>query len=298
MVFLGRFRLLPAFALSLTLIGLVIYNIDINSYRRNQEELKHGYSPKERDGPVAHGMPLRIMFLGASITRGEVSTGDRGYRKYVRDTLTNWGNPVNCVGFNRFGDWGDNDVEGYGAHRIRRIQPHAEQAVPVLQPNLILVQVGTSDCFQKDDPDNIGLRMLRLIDTLFEASPLATVILSTLPTTPNAEVEPCILHANNQIRQVADDLKREQRKVALAEMHPSQGKPGRPTLEDIGHDQIHPTNEGYIMMGKSFLQAIREVERKGFLKAPLDNGIPDDGDEGREVEEKIHEHAAAEHPVS
>ncbi|KAI2623419.1 SGNH hydrolase-type esterase domain-containing protein [Xylaria nigripes] len=301
MVLLGYYRLLPALLLTLTFIGsffLYKYNaIDYVDLRLLTGDL-HAYAPKDDDGPVANGIPLRVMFLGASITRGEVSTGDRGYRKYIRDTLTSWGNPVNYVGFNRFGDWEDNDVEGYGAHRIRRIQPHAEQAVPVLQPNLILVQVGTSDCFQDDDPDNIGLRMLKLVDTLLSASPQATVIMSTLPTTPDPERETCVLSANTQIRQVATELMREEKTVALAEMHHNQGRPGRPGANNIGQDRIHPTDEGYIMMGNSFLEAIREVEGKGFLRPPVDNGIPDSGDDGREVEDRLREKAEAEHPIA
>ncbi|KAI1449918.1 carbohydrate esterase family 3 protein [Annulohypoxylon stygium] len=242
-------------------------------------------------------MPLRIMFIGASVTRGEVSTGDRGYRKQLRDKLTSLGNPVNCVGFNRFGDFPDNDVEGYGAARIRQLRDHAEQAVPYLQPNLVLVQVGTSDCFQKDDPANILTRMRDLVEYLLEASPKATVIMSTLVTTPDPEVEPCMKSANAQIRQVAADLIREKKPVAIAEMHYDQGLPGRPRPEDIGGDRIHPTDEGYFMMGDIFMEKIREVEEKGYLRYPTENGIPEDGDVSREVEDQLKEKAEKEHPL-
>ncbi|KAI1391005.1 carbohydrate esterase family 3 protein [Hypoxylon trugodes] len=248
-------------------------------------------------GAIAGGVPLRIMFLGASVTRGEVSTGDRGYRKHIRDKLTSLGNPVNCVGFNRFGDFPDNDVEGYGANRIRQIRDHAGQAVSYLQPNLVLIQVGTSDCFQKDDPTNILARMRDLVDYLLEASPRVTVILSTLATTPDPEVEPCMKSANAQIRQVATDLIREKKPVTLAEMHYDQGLPYRPRPEDIGGDRIHPTDEGYIMMGDIFLEKIREAEEKGFLRHPANNGIPFDGEESREVEDQLHEKADKEHPL-
>lgn len=237
------------------------------------------------------------MFIGASVTRGEVSTGDRGYRKYLRDKLTALGNPVNCVGFNRFGDFPDNDVEGYGANRIRQLRDHAGQAVPYLQPNLVLIQVGTNDCFQNDEPVHILSRMRDLVDYLLEASPRATVILSTILTTPNLEFEPCMRSANAQIRQVAIDLLREGKPVAMAEMHYDQGLPNRPRPEDIGDDRIHPTDEGYFMMGDIFMEKIREVEEKGFLKYPVNNGIADDGDASREVEDQLHEKAEKEHPL-
>ncbi|KAI0011186.1 carbohydrate esterase family 3 protein [Xylariaceae sp. FL0662B] len=247
--------------------------------------------------PVAGGMPLRIMFLGASVTRGEESTGDRGYRKQLRDKLTSFGNPVNCVGFNRFGDFPDNDVEGWGATLIRESHHHAAQSVPYLQPNLILIQVGTSDCFRNDDPLHIFTRMRDLANYVLEASPQATVILSTLVTTPHEDFERCVLSANAQIRQVAVDLIRQGKPVALAEMHHDQGLPHRPMPQDIGADVIHPTDEGYSMMGDSFLEKIREVEKKGFLKPPIDNGIPEDGDASREVEDRLKEKAEREHPL-
>ncbi|KAI0598213.1 carbohydrate esterase family 3 protein [Biscogniauxia sp. FL1348] len=280
------------------IIGLFSTSVDVD-YQWNPLSKAHGGASNDTNsGPIAGGMPLRIMFLGASITRGEQSTGDRGYRLYMREKLTALGNPVNCVGFNRFGDFEDNDVEGYGAHRVREIHAHAEQAVPPLQPNLIIIQVGTSDCFRNDEPLTLLSRMRAMVDYLLEASPRATVLMSTLVTTPNLEFEPCVLSVNAQIRQVANDLIRGNKTVALAEMHFNQGLPNRPTPDDFVPDQIHPTDEGYFMMGDIFMQSIREVEKKGFLQSPVDIGIPDDGNLGREEEDRIREKAQNEHPLN
>ncbi|KAI0865958.1 SGNH hydrolase-type esterase domain-containing protein [Xylaria cubensis] len=256
-----------------------------------------GNGDNNGDNPVAEVIPFRIMFIGASITRGEVSTGNRGYRKHIRDTVISWGHDVNCVGFNRFGDWEDNDVEGWGSYRIRTITKNARQSVPALQPNLVLVQVGTSDCFQKDDIGNIGPRMRILVDDIMEAEPRATVIMSTLVTTPNPTYEPCIISANDQIRQVAADLMRENKTVALSEMYYDQGLPDRPRPEDIGPDKIHPTDSGYIMMGNIFLESIQEVMGKGFLQRAENNSLPDNGDYGREIEDGIKNKTESEHPI-
>ncbi|KAI2621705.1 carbohydrate esterase family 3 protein [Hypoxylon sp. NC1633] len=294
---LGIYRLAGASVVALVLISVYFFftpsvNVDYqwNSFIPGRNKTSH-------NGAVAGGMPLRIMFIGASLTRGEVSTGDRGYRKQLRDKLTSLGNPVNCVGFNRLGDFPDNDVEGYGSNRIRQLRDHAAQAVPYLQPNLVLIQVGTSDCFQKDDPINILTRMRDLVDYLLEASPRATVILSTLITTPNLEFEPCMRSANAQIRQAAADLLREKKPVAIAEFHYDQGLPHRPGPEDIGPDQIHPTDEGYFMMGDIFMEKIREVDEKGFLQYPANNGIVEDGEASREIEDQLRETAQREHPL-
>ncbi|KAI1341980.1 carbohydrate esterase family 3 protein [Xylariaceae sp. FL0016] len=290
---LSNYKLIGVFVLALVLlVGFFFNSVDVE-YHVNRLTKGH----QVNYGAVAGGIPLRIMFLGASVARGEQSTGDRGFRKQLRDKLTSLGNPVNLVGFNRFGDWEDNDVEGWGAHRIRQLQEHAAQSVPVLQPNLVMIQVGSSDCFQRDDEINILHRMRELVDNILEGSPRATVIISTLVTTTNLDFEPCMKSANAMIRQVAHDLIREEKPVALAEMHYDQGLPHRPGPEDIVGDRMHPTDDGYFMMGDVFMGSIREVEEKGFLQAPANNGIADDGELSREVEERIREQAQSENPV-
>ena len=47
---------------------------------------------------MAGGIPLRVMFIGASMTLGEHSTGEVGYRKQIRDWIVSRGNLVNYVG--------------------------------------------------------------------------------------------------------------------------------------------------------------------------------------------------------
>ncbi|KAI0205365.1 SGNH hydrolase-type esterase domain-containing protein [Astrocystis sublimbata] len=287
--------------LILALIGVLTWTIvDFTQHQRIIAE-KAGPPPDpgdlSMDPPPENVTAYRIMFLGASITRGETSTGDRGYRKHIRDTVISQGKAVNSVGFNRFGDWDDNDVEGWGAFRIRTITKHARQSVPALHPNLVLIQVGTSDCFQNDNTSFIGPRMRTLVNVIMKGSPLATVILSTLPTTPDPEVEPCIMSANDQIRQVYEDLIGENKTVALAEMHYDQGLPDRPEPKDIGPDRIHPTDDGYIMMGNIFLEKIKEVEDRGILRIAANSTLPDDGDLGRDIEDAIREKTEKENPI-
>ncbi|KAI0166879.1 carbohydrate esterase family 3 protein [Hypoxylon sp. FL1284] len=288
------YRLLGVAAVSLLVMVFIFTHTGDVQY---QWQRLHGGGGDNPDDTPQERVPLRIMFLGASVTRGEVSTGDLGYRSHVRAALAARGHAVNCVGLNRFGAMADNDVEGYGAARVRRVRAHAAQAVPYLRPNLVLVQVGTSDCFQRDDPLGLLDRMRDLADYLLAASPPPAVVLSTLVTTPHPDFEPCVRAANAMIRQVAADLVREGRPVALAEMHYDQGLLRRPRPEDIGQDRIHPTDEGYAMMGDVFLEKIREVEEKGFLKRPVDNGIPEDGEASREVEDQLKEKAEKEHPL-
>ncbi|KAK6859867.1 carbohydrate esterase family 3 protein [Apiospora arundinis] len=256
---------------------------------------------------LAGGIPIRLMFIGASTTLGDPEQA--GYRQQIRDWIVGLGNPVNCVGSNRFGNLKDNDVEAFTARRIKDLSDGLPAIVPQTRPNLILVHAGASDCLY--DPAQGSAHALdytlELAEYLFEAgdanahdggdgnddkqntdggansttAAMVTVILSTLVTSPNPTYERCIQSFNAQIRQVVTDLAREGRHIALADMHYDQGLPGRPGPEDIQADEMLPTRDGWRMMGEILKTTIREVEHKGWLKAPIDNGIPADGDTER-----------------
>ncbi|KAI1480856.1 carbohydrate esterase family 3 protein [Daldinia sp. EC12] len=231
---------------------------------------------------IAEGTPLRIMSLGASLVRGEFSTGDVGFRKTMRDELVDLGVVVNMVGSQRFGDMLDNDLEAYGGNRVSQIHDHATHIVPQLQPNLFLIQVGTNNVLQNRDVDKAGAHMEDFINYLIRASPRSTVIFSTCLTNTVPNCEPMILDVNRQYRDLIKKFA--SKPVLLAEMHPSEGFPGRPQSIDIGPDGTHPTDYGYGLMGRIFTKSIQEADRKGYLQWPVENGLEKDGDEGRAEE--------------
>ncbi|KAI0456695.1 carbohydrate esterase family 3 protein [Xylaria acuta] len=228
--------------------------------------------------PLSGGVPLRVMFLGASVTRGAVSVGNLGYRSHLRDRLAGLGNAVNFVGSQRLGAFKDNDLEAYPGNRIDQIHDHATRIVPKTKPNVFVLHVGSNDCLQKHDTGNAGIRMRNLITYLFGASPQATVIMSSLLTNTVPDKEPCILDLNIQIRKLASALQREGRPVVFAEMHCEQGLPNRPVPADISSDGTHPFDHGYRLMADIFFSAFLEADRRGFLRTPEENGVPDDGE--------------------
>ncbi|KAI3339200.1 hypothetical protein F4824DRAFT_54025 [Ustulina deusta] len=242
-------------------------------------------SAKPHSGPIAGGVPLRVMFIGASMTLGDPPQS--AYRMQLREWLVSRGNPVNCVGTNRFGQFKDNDVQAFAATPIHILHEKARQAVPAMQPNLIIVNAGSSDCFQAESWGSAhGFDYTRdLVDFLFEASPRATVILSTLVTSTNPMFERCVKSMNAQIRQVAADVEREGKHLILSEQHFDQGLPGRVTAEFIKPDQMHPTFQGWEMMGEIYKQDILAADANKWIIAPVKNGIMDDGDVERDREE-------------
>ncbi|KAI0181737.1 carbohydrate esterase family 3 protein [Hypoxylon sp. FL1284] len=249
-------------------------------------------------GPLAGGIPLRVMFIGASMTLGEHSTGELGYRKQIRDWMISKGNQVNYVGQNRFGDFKDNDVQAFGAQPIKPTLDRLKEVVPLVQPNLVLINAGSSDCFQLDHwgPAYTLQAMRDLVDFIFEASPRTTIIMSTVIMSPWEGTERCVKSTNAQIRQVAIDVIREGKPVVMAEMHYDQGLPNRVERADIGPDDMHPTDKGYFKMGDIFMEKILEVEKNGWLQAPVENGVPYDGDAARDEEDRLAKEKEAKGP--
>ncbi|GAP85122.2 putative carbohydrate esterase family 3 protein [Rosellinia necatrix] len=240
---------------------------------------------KPHPGPIAGGIPLRIMFIGASMTLGDPPQS--AYRMRLREWLVSLGNPVNCVGTNRFGHFKDNDVQGYASTPIEELHEKAAEAVPAMQPNLIIVNAGSSDCFQWERWGSAGAleRTRALVDFLFAASPRAAVVLSTLVTSADPRFERCILSVNAQIRQVAADVRRAGRPLVLSEQHYDQGLPGRVTPALLKPDKMHPTAAGWDLMADVYMRDIRDADARGWIVAPVDNGILADGDAERDLED-------------
>ncbi|KAI0409277.1 hypothetical protein F4802DRAFT_242986 [Xylaria palmicola] len=234
---------------------------------------------------IAGGVPIRVMFIGASMTLGDPPQS--AYRMQLREWLVSLGNPVNCVGTNRFGKFKDNDAQAFPATPIHILHEKARQAVPEMQPNLIIVNAGSSDCFQEEQWGSAHAYdyTRNLVDFLFEASPRAAVVLSTLVTSTSPKFERCVKSVNAQIRQVAADARREGRHLVLSEQHYDQGLPGRVTAEFVKPDHMHPTFEGWAMMGEIYKQDILELDASGWIVAPVENGIMADGDAERDLEE-------------
>lgn len=231
----------------------------------------------EHPGSIANGTALRIMALGASITKGEQSAGTVGFRQLLRDELAAAGAPVNMVGSVRLGDFADNEVEAYGGILITKVHEYARKAVPKLQPNVFVINAGTNNALQTTAVATAGRDMGALVDYLLEASPRSFVVMSTLVTNTVPNCEPLILDMNQQFWDLMDAYEAAGKPVVMAEMHAGSGLPGRPTASDVGGDGTHPTDEGYRMMGRIFVEAVKEADRKGFVQVPVDNGVPADG---------------------
>jgi lysophospholipase L1-like esterase len=222
-------------------------------------------------------MPLRIMAIGASTTRGDESFDNNGFRRPIREHLVAIGNPVNYVGTQRVGNMSDNEIEAYPGARLDMMHHHAEQVVPRTKPNIFLVNLGANDCFQHWDIPNFYKRYYSFVDYLLKASPRATIIMGTL--LPSTETERFngaedIAEVNRQMHRLHKIFQAEGKPVVMADMT---GPDGIQTT-DLASDGMHPVSSAYIRMGQIMLRAIFEANARGFLRpAEPVHGILQDG---------------------
>ncbi|KAK5637685.1 hypothetical protein RRF57_013400 [Xylaria bambusicola] len=225
---------------------------------------------------------LRIMPLGASITYGdpaEKASLGRSYRKFIRDYLRFRGWKVNMVGSRRFGQFADNDVEGWPGFVITQITEKAMSAVPKYKPNLILLNAGTNDATLNIDVDNAGVRMRTLLQACFDLSPGVVVILSTL--IPNRIAPDNIDTINGFYRDLVLEFLAKGEKIQLADMND-----GFITLDHIISDGTHPTIEGQRRMASVWATAIEEVENSNWLQAPSTDVDFDDASAGSQCDKE------------
>ncbi|KAK4869285.1 hypothetical protein LT330_006285 [Penicillium expansum] len=201
---------------------------------------------------------LRILPLGASITRGYKSKDGNGYRKWLRQQLRYAGWDVDMVGTMKSGTMHDNDHDGHIGWRIDQIASHAKLIIPQ-QPNLILINAGTNDALQNYQVKTAGKRMDSLLTYLFDNIPDTTIILSTL--TFNGKKPQLGTDISTQYLKLAAERRARNESLVIADMS---------TFIQWNQlvDNIHPTAAGYEEMASVWWAAIQEAEKEGLLKAP------------------------------
>ncbi|KAK4170068.1 family 3 putative carbohydrate esterase [Cladorrhinum sp. PSN259] len=223
--------------------------------------------------PLGNGVPLRILPLGASITFGQGSSDGNGYRAHLYNYVAAAGNLVNMVGSRKSGSMADNEVEGWPGKRVEEVLVEAKKITPKTKPNVILINAGTNDALQNFKVSGTSQRMETLINQLFQDSPRATIVLSTLIMNRITAVESRVLDINAQYRQLASKLRGQGKRLVLAEMHGDNGI----TSSDMA-DDTHPNDVGYQKMASLWFQALVAASNEGFLqRAESVSGISDSG---------------------
>ncbi|WP_225878400.1 NPP1 family protein [Spongiactinospora rosea] len=229
----------------------------------DRHELPSGMSdpntPRSDEGGEAElaKRDLRVLPLGDSITYGNGSSTNSGYRGDLWAKLK--AKSLDFVGSQRSGRLPDTDNEGHPGAMISEIAQKGVVAAQRWRPNVVLVHAGTNDMSH----GNAGAArdaLAALIDDIHQAAPDATVVVADLVPSRNAAVQGRIQEFNTQIRGVVLAYILAGRHVLLADM--SAVKPG-----DLS-DDLHPNDSGYGKMADAFYTAIVRAAAGGWIKDP------------------------------
>ncbi|KAF1979712.1 hypothetical protein BU23DRAFT_594897 [Bimuria novae-zelandiae CBS 107.79] len=185
------------------------------------------------------------------------SQGD--YRQPLRKWLRFNGWDVNYIRSKANGNFTDNQNEGHPGYQIAAVKGAMNPVMNSQKPNLVLINAGTNDCTQADNPgltpvdtglpwvQKIPNRMREMIDQIYLESPGVTIILSTL--LPNFRPDnwgPYVQVANQGFRQLGTEYTDKREKM----------------IQDDG---------------LRLADAFQKVVDAGFLVEPIDTGLGDGG---------------------
>ena len=231
--------------------------------------------------------PIKIMPVGNSITAGEhyhyPSVAERtGYRKALYEMLVKAGYNVDFVGSQDHGkrpkddpNWYDWNNEAYPGWTIPAITEKVQEALPVYQPDILLVHVGTNGRDWAQKPRQV-MDMLDMINaysvknnhpiTVFLCKIIKRFYLEdSVPTSRfNEEVSRLVAH------RITDKIK-----IIMVDMENGAGLDYSDSIPDptakppygggdmwgrrypgVPYDRYHPNDKGNMKMAKKFFEEL------------------------------------------
>ncbi|GIZ47784.1 hypothetical protein CKM354_001086700 [Cercospora kikuchii] len=205
------------------------------------------------------GHSFSLMPLGDSITWGTGSSDGNGYRGNLLWALGRYGARVDFIGSQHNGKMNDNNNEGYPGRWIHDIQGFAETAHSHgYDPKVILLHAGTNDCQQNPvSGDDLRTRLETLTRRLTNLWPRATVIVASIISSTDGNVNANVQKLNAQIPGMVQRLAGQGMRVAHADMSKAL------TPADM-YDKLHPNDKGYVKMSHVWLGALDANSGKGW----------------------------------
>jgi lysophospholipase L1-like esterase len=223
--------------------------------------------PSHPQNTRASSRGVTIMPLGDSLTQGEGSSDEGGYRTFLWKQYQKYGYRVKFVGTQSSGP-GDIDThnEGHPGWRIDQISAHVVYWLTLYRPQVILLLIGTNDILQRRDLRHISNRLSLLIDRITFILPQSTLLVASVPPLSDSR-----LYAK-QNRSYPSSVDFNANVVAYNATIPSivrsavaQGKHVQYVdmydvvpVYDI-EDGIHPNDAGYAFMGNAWYTALTKV---------------------------------------
>ncbi|MDK9500565.1 GDSL-type esterase/lipase family protein [Streptomyces katrae] len=208
---------------------------------------------------------VRVMPLGDSITYGQGSSNESGYRLPLQGLAAKQSRyALDFVGSLEHGPMPDSAHEGHAGYTIERIRAGANRWLEAAQPDVVLLHVGINDLNQGADPGQAADQASALVDQVFAARPGVTVVMEGLiPTTPgwnHQDLSQPVARYNQRLKQL-EPVKQQAGKRFRFVDAPALTPTDR---ADAGHpprmsDGLHPNDAGYAHMAQAFFTPLDEA---------------------------------------
>lgn len=212
---------------------------------------------------------LKIMPLGDSITAGVAGKNDResgGYRTELWNQFIAEGLPVKFVGSMSSGptSLGEKDHEGHPGWTIRQIARSVDVWLKELQPDIILLMIGTNDT-KKSSLRTMVDELSNLIDQITAILPDAQLLVASIPPIHPA-VKPLsrvlrAMYFNEAIPGIVNVKVAEGKKVGFVDMR-SLSVDGLTSSVSLYTDNgLHPNAQGYQQIASFWYAAVLDLIR-------------------------------------
>ncbi|GAA2657400.1 hypothetical protein GCM10010425_85120 [Streptomyces spororaveus] len=208
---------------------------------------------------------VRVLPLGDSITYGQGSSNESGYRLPLHGLAAKQSRySLDFVGSLEHGAMPDSAHEGHAGYTIERIRAGANRWLAAAQPDVVLLHVGINDLNQGADPGQAADQASALVDQIFAARPGVAVIMEGLiPTTPGWNhqdlSQPAARYNQRlkQLEQVEQQAGKRFRFVDAPALTPTD-------RADATHpaqmsDGLHPNDAGYARLAQAFFTPLDEA---------------------------------------
>ncbi|MFQ5822511.1 MAG: Ig-like domain-containing protein [bacterium] len=199
----------------------------------------------------------KIMPLGDSITRGEGSSADGGYRDDLDSLLTDAGELFNFVGTlsDTSGDH-DRDHEGHDAWPADSVDFHINTLMNSYNPDIVLLHIGTNNISGDENTLLIINEISSIVDKIYNYDTSTIILLcSLIPRTDLTSRDEQTTALNQSIETLVYD----KRTLGYIIYYVGQNeifKSNNNWATDYMVNNLHPNDTGYNLMAQVFFNAI------------------------------------------
>ncbi|WP_371586894.1 GDSL-type esterase/lipase family protein [Streptomyces virginiae] len=208
---------------------------------------------------------VRVMPLGDSITYGQGSSYESGYRLPLNELAAKQSRySLDFVGSLEHGALPDSAHEGHAGYTIERIRAGANRWLAAAQPDVVLLHAGINDLNQGTDPGQAADQASALVDQIFAARPGVTIVMEGLvPTTPGwnyQDLSQPVAQYNQRLKQLEQEKQHAGKRFRFVDA-PALTPTNR---ADATHpaqmsDGLHPNDAGYAQLAQAFFTPLDEA---------------------------------------